>query len=72
MKTCSTCRYGVPAALNIRCHRYPPTVVPTTDWGRFPLLEPTDWCGEHRASNDVSDPLNALPAGRLEEWGLKE
>lgn len=35
-----------------RCHRYPPTVVQLGDPEQrsacFPLVDESDWCGEHR------------------------
>ena len=49
--TCSTCRYAVSSPGKWQeCRRNPPTVLPrpATKWGRWPLVRPGWWCGEHR------------------------
>lgn len=56
-KNCANCYFGKPPVnpswkdKSIECHRYPPKQEGDTqrpDPFPFPILTPTDWCGEHK------------------------
>jgi hypothetical protein len=46
---CGNCRYSVvnvqPGTCH-RCHRYAPKPDGTGSWAAWPLVQPSDWCGE--------------------------
>ena len=52
--TCETCVWSTGRWMS-RCHRFPPQRTPfivfgTSVWAfsEFPLVDNTDWCGEHQ------------------------
>lgn len=63
-KVCGTCAHFVPAktldewgqgaeAEEGECHRNPPAFDSSNDyWGTFPRVHATDFCGEHRESEE--------------------
>jgi len=42
-ESCTTCRYRVAG----ECHRDTPYLMEGYDQGRWPVVLPTDWCGEY-------------------------
>lgn len=53
-QTCNNCKFAVPpkgTGLGI-CRRFPPTVV-EDGMGLFPLVGPSDWCGEWEIQIDI-------------------
>jgi hypothetical protein len=46
---CGNCRYSVISVINGQlgtCHRYAPKPNGTGRWAAWPLVQPSDWCGE--------------------------
>lgn len=50
-RACLTCVYAQAAPgdeARLRCHRTPPVPLPDIARSGFPVVEPADWCGEHK------------------------
>jgi hypothetical protein len=53
---CATCRYYVPKDARLgRCRRHAPTM------SGYPVVYPTDWCGDHKLGPNPSRPVGAVP-----------
>lgn len=56
-RECSTCRYARGGDGGLECRRFPPVplqgsvyIAGVSGQGRFAIVEPRSWCGEHRYS----------------------
>lgn len=47
--TCQTCMFFVPRGIIGRCRRRAPSI---QGW---PVVHPTDWCGDHKVDEDKFD-----------------
>jgi hypothetical protein len=56
-QSCSTCRYSNqwadPDGIGMHCRRHPPKVNrDPSDFAEFPLVFPSDWCGEFQPKSE--------------------
>lgn len=69
--TCYTCHFWEGQGIRQRgpkgtCRRYPPTVTPRHNDGRFPITLSNDWCGEWRRA--IVDGPIAAPTSYGDEY----
>lgn len=68
---CYTCHFWEGQGIRQRgpkgvCRRYPPTVTPRHNDGRFPVTLASDWCGEWRRA--VADLATAAAPRSLDDY----
>ena len=56
---CGNCRYSVINGQLGTCHRYAPRPDANGTWAAWPLIQPSDWCGEWEShAPDPAPPVS--------------